>query len=176
MHQGVKELVNLSKVHFSEFLLRNVLRSQHGTAVCNIPGQMHKITVVMRCVKMCLSHFTHHTGAGIPWTKWKKKNLLKVNISQIQSQWGPWMGLFEELAKIWYRAGVNLPFPVPKHQLQPTLFKINQFVRAIEHLYGGMCLVIKVYNCSHFCSLAFNLTLVGEAILKTSGCLAETIA
>lgn len=65
MYQGVKELVNLSDVHYSEFLLRNVLRSQHGTAVYNIPGQMHKITVVMRCVKTCLSLSTHHTGAGL---------------------------------------------------------------------------------------------------------------
>lgn len=76
---------------------------------------------------------------------------------------------------------MNLPFypsafPVPKHQLHPTLFRINQFVRAIEYLCGGMFLVIKVYNCSCFYILAFNLTLVGEAILKTSGCLAETIA
>lgn len=69
-----------------------------------------------------------------------------------------------------------MPFSVPTHQNQPTLFKINQFVRAIEHLCGGMFLVIKVYNCSCFCILAFNLMLVGEATLKTSGCLAETIA
>lgn len=64
-----KELVNLSNVHYSGLLLRNVLRSQHGTAVCNIPGRVHKITVVMRCVETCLSLFTHHPGAWITWTK-----------------------------------------------------------------------------------------------------------